>query len=365
MSEPQFFSTQSPLTVGEIVVLTGAEPRAGTDLERRIRNVAPIDLAGPEDLTFLENAKFAGQLASSRAGAVLTTAHFEARAPADLAVLRTSAPYRAFVTVMRKLYADALRPSSPYESDGVAPGATVHPTARIGQGVTIDPGAVVGPHAEVGAGSIVSANAVIGARVKIGRDCRIGPNCTVTHAVFGDRVILHPGCHIGQDGFGYVTSKDGHVKVPQVGRVVIHDDVEIGAGTDIDRGGMRDTVIGEGTKIDNQVQIGHNVVIGRHCIVVAQSGLSGSVTLEDQVVLAARVGIVPHITVGQGAQIAARATVMRDVPRGGQWGGFPNAKPLKQFLREVVTLERLAARHRKIAAAPIDEAGVDKAATPV
>jgi UDP-3-O-[3-hydroxymyristoyl] glucosamine N-acyltransferase len=224
----------------------------------------------------------------------------------------------------------------------VAPGASVHPTARLAEGVTIDPGAVVGAGAVIGAGTIVSANAVIGAGVKVGRNCTIGPNSSVTHSVLGDRVIIHPGCHIGQDGFGYVPTQEGHIKVPQIGRVILGDDVEIGAGTSIDRGGIRDTVIGAGTKIDNLVQIGHNVVIGKNCIIVAQSGLSGSVTLEDNVVLAARVGIIPHIRIGKGAQLAARSTVIRDVPAGEHWGGFPNAKPLKAFFREMVVLERLA-----------------------
>jgi UDP-3-O-[3-hydroxymyristoyl] glucosamine N-acyltransferase len=216
---------------------------------------------------------------------------------------------------------------------------------------------VIGPRAEIGAGTVVSANVVIGPEVRIGRDCAIGAGSTITHALIGDRVIIHPGCHIGQDGFGYLSSAQGHVKVPQVGRVVIHDDVEIGAGTAIDRGGIRDTVIGEGTKIDNMVQIGHNVVIGRHCIIVAQSGLSGSVTLEDFVVLAARVGIHPHVTVGKGAELAARSSVMRDVPRGARWGGFPNAKPIKQFFREIAMLERLSKPISSITDSTTDEGG--------
>jgi UDP-3-O-[3-hydroxymyristoyl] glucosamine N-acyltransferase len=354
-TNPQFFSPQSALTVGEIVALTGAEPRAGADLERRICNVAPIDLAGPEDLTFLENVRFADQLATTRAGAVLTIARFEARAPAALTVLRARAPYNAFVTVMRKFYQPSLRPTSPYGDSGVAQGASVHPAARLAEGVTVDPGAVVGAGAFIGAGTIISANAVIGAGVRIGRDCTIGPNSSVTHTILGDRVIIHPGCHIGQDGFGYVPTKEGHVKVPQIGRVVVGDDVEIGAGTNIDRGGMRDTVVGAGTKIDNLVQIGHNVVIGKNCIIVAQSGLSGSVTLEDNVILAARVGIIPHITVGKGAQLAARSTVIRDVPAGEHWGGFPNAKPLKAFFREMVILERLAVSTAKKPATPVTD----------
>ena len=170
-------------------------------------------------------------------------------------------------------------------------------------------------------------------------------------------MIIHPGCRIGQDGFGYISNKQGHLKVPQVGRVIIYDDVEIGAGTMIDRGGIRDTEIGEGTKIDNLVQIGHNVIIGHHCIIVAQSGLSGSVTLENFVLLAARVGIIPHITVGAGAQLAARSTVIRDVPRGAHWGGHPQAKPLKQWMREMVVLERLSQPGARIAIAAADKSG--------
>jgi UDP-3-O-[3-hydroxymyristoyl] glucosamine N-acyltransferase len=187
---------------------------------------------------------------------------------------------------------------------------------------------------------------VIGEHVRIGSDCAVGAHCTITHAHLGDRVVIHPGCNIGQDGFGYVSSGEGHVKIPQLGRVVIHNDVEIGSGTRIDRGGMRDTVIGEGTKIDNLCQIGHNCVVGRHCIIVAQSGLSGSVTIEDFVVLGPRTGIIPHITVGKGATLASRSTVYDNVPAGEVWGGFP-AKPKLQWMREVVALQKLAAEGRK------------------
>jgi UDP-3-O-[3-hydroxymyristoyl] glucosamine N-acyltransferase len=353
---PQFFSAESSLTVGEIATLTGSEPRAGADLDRRITNIAPIDLAGPSDLTFLDNFNFTGELKTTRAGAILISARFEAQAPAHLTVLRSREPYKGFVLVTQKFYQSSLRPSSPYGDHGVAPGATVHPTARIAEGVTIDPGAVIGAHAEIGPGTLISANAVVGAGVKIGRDCTVGANSTITHSVLGDRVIVHSGCHIGQDGFGYVPTRDGQIKVPQIGRVVLHDDVEIGAGTNIDRGGIRDTVIGAGTKIDNLVQIGHNVTVGQNCIIVAQSGLSGSVTLEDNVVLAARVGIIPHITVGKGAVLAARSTVIRDVPAGQRWGGFPNAKPLKEFFREMVVLERLATpQAKKIVPPDIDQ----------
>jgi UDP-3-O-[3-hydroxymyristoyl] glucosamine N-acyltransferase len=344
------------LTLAEIVALTGAASRDGTALSHRVTGIAPIDQAGPGDLTFIDNPKFAPLLATTRAGAVLATDRFEPQVPPGINMLRTREPYRAFVLVAREFYRDRLRPASPYEADGVMPGAHVHPSAQLGADVTVDPGAVVGPRVIVGAGTTISANTVVGADVRIGRDCAIGPNCTVIHSELGDRVILHPGARIGQDGFGYVSSPEGHAKVPQVGRVVIHDDVEIGAGTTVDRGGMRDTVIGQGTKIDNLVQIGHNVVIGRHCIIVAQSGLSGSVTLEDFAILAARVGIYPHVTVHEGAQLSARSTVRRDVPAGERWGGLLNAKPLRQSMRELIAIERLPQTGESVASPPISQA---------
>jgi UDP-3-O-[3-hydroxymyristoyl] glucosamine N-acyltransferase len=258
-------------------------------------------------------------------------------------VLVVREPYRAFVAVARALFPDSLRPSSMFGAAGVAPGAHVHPSARLESGVTIDPGAVVGPGAEIGAGTIIAANAVVGPGVRIGRHGSIGAHTSLMHALIGDRVIIHPGCRIGQDGFGYAMGASGHTKVPQIGRVIVQDDVEIGAGSTIDRGANRDTVIGEGTKIDNLVQIGHNVAIGRHCVLVAQVGISGSVTLEDFVVLGARVGVNNHVTIGEGAQIAATAIVSRDVPGGVRYGGFP-AKPVKLWMREVFLLERMASR---------------------
>jgi UDP-3-O-[3-hydroxymyristoyl] glucosamine N-acyltransferase len=332
------------LTIGEIVALTGAKPLGEVQLSYRIADVAPIDVAGSSDLTFIDNGKYVDALASTAAGACLMAEKFESRAPKHLIVLRTSEPYKAFVAIQRRLYPDSSSPTSLFETTGVAAGAVVHPAARLESGVSVDPGAVIGPRAAIGAGTVIGATAVIGPDVCIGRQCSIGAGSTIMHSLIGDRVIIHPGCRIGQDGFGYVVTARGHEKVPQIGRVIIQDDVEIGAATMIDRGGIRDTVIGEGTKIDNLCQIGHNVVIGRHCIIVAQSGLSGSVTLEDFVVLAARVGIIPHITVGEGAQLAARATVVKDVPPRARWGGFLKAKPLKQHFREMITLERVSER---------------------
>jgi UDP-3-O-[3-hydroxymyristoyl] glucosamine N-acyltransferase len=200
---------------------------------------------------------------------------------------------------------------------------------------------VIGPCAEIGAGSIIAATAVIGPDVLIGRDCTIGAGCSIMHALIGDRVVIHPGCRIGQDGFGYVAGPTP-LKVPQTGRVIIENDVEIGAGTTVDRGGIRDTIIGEATKIDNLCQIGHNVVIGRQCVIVAQSGLSGSVTLEDFAMLGGSVGLAPHVTIGRGARVAARSGVMNDIPPQQTWGGYP-ARPKMQWMRQQAMLARLTA----------------------
>jgi UDP-3-O-[3-hydroxymyristoyl] glucosamine N-acyltransferase len=341
MTEPLFHPHPQGLTAREIADLTGAAPSAGGDLDRRVSGIAALDQAGPSDLTFLDNPKYADQLASTCAGICFARGRFAGQAPARVTVLIAREPYRAFTVVAQALFPDALRPSSLFGAEAIAPGAFVHPSARLERGTTVDPGAVVGPRVEIGAGSVIGPGAVIGPDVRIGRSCSIGAGATLTHALVGDRVIVHPGCRIGQDGFGYLAGPQGREKVPQVGRVIVQDDVEIGANTTIDRGASRDTVIGEGTKIDNLVQVGHNVVIGRHCVLVAQTGLSGSTTLGDHVVLGARVGTNNHVTIGEGAQIAAISVVNDDVPPGARWGGTP-AKPIKLWFREMKILERMA-----------------------
>ncbi len=225
----------------------------------------------------------------------------------------------------------------------------MHPEARLEVGVVVDPGAVIGPQAEIGSGTVIGANAVIGPGVRIGRDAAIGPGATIACALIGDRVIVHPGAHIGQDGYGFALGPRRHLKVPQIGRVIIQDDVEIGAGSTIDRGANRDTIIGEGTKIDNLVQVGHNVVIGRHCVIVSQVGISGSCVIDDFVALGGQVGLAGHLHIGAGAQIGAASGVMNDVPAGQRWFGVP-AQPAREHFRDIANLRRLSRGEKSISA---------------
>jgi len=343
MSAPFFFQRGPGLTVREIAALAGAQARAGAQLDRRITGIAALDRATPNDLTFLDNFRYGGQAAVTSAGACLVTERLTGHVAGGVSLLCVPAPYPAFVQVARELFPDSLRPSSLFETTGTAPGAVVHETARLESGVTIDPGAVIGPRAEIGTGTVVSAGAVIGPGVRLGRHCSIGPNVSVNHTLIGDRVIIHPGCRIGQDGFGFVMGANGHTKVPQLARVIIQDDVEVGANTTIDRGGLRDTVIGEGSKIDNLVQIGHNVTIGRHCIVISQCGLSGGVVLEDHVTLAGQVGVANHMVIGEGAMVGAQSGVNSNIPAGERWLGYP-AIPSREFYRGVMALRRLSGR---------------------
>jgi UDP-3-O-[3-hydroxymyristoyl] glucosamine N-acyltransferase len=341
MTDPVFFVPSRHYSAGEAAKLTGATLADPADATVRISGIASAAEGGEGTIVFVEGKRNAALLEGLHAAAVLCTADIAGQVPHGIAILLTARPQVAFAAIGRLLFPAAASPAAVTGETGISPRAYVDPTARLEAGVVVEAGAVIGPLAAIGAGTIVAPNAVVGRLCRIGRDCFVGPAASIQYALIGDRVIVHGGAQIGQDGFGFVPGARGPERLPQIGRVVIQDDVEVGANTTIDRGALADTIVGEGTKIDNLVQIAHNVRIGRGCIIAGHCGLSGSVTLGDYAMLGGGVGIADHVTVGAGAKLAAAAGVMDDIPEGERWAGAP-AVPLRDFFRQVAAVRRLA-----------------------
>ena len=339
MADSRFFRLADPISLGELARQCGAELDGRGDPERLFVDVAPLDMAGPDHVSFLDNRKYIESFKTSSAGACVIHPDIVDIAPAAMQLLISKNPYTAYALVAQAFY-----PRPPVEP-GIAPTAVVDDTAVIGQGVRIEAGAVVGPHAEIGRGCVIGANAVVGEAVTVGEDSVVGANATLSHCLVGARVHVYPGACIGQRGFGFAIEPAGHVKVPQLGRVIIEDDVEVGANTTIDRGTGPDTVIGAGSMIDNLVQIGHNVRLGRRCVIAAQVGMSGSSELGDLVIMGGQGGIAGHLKIGSGVQIAAQSGILKDIEPGAKVMGTP-AKPLKQFFREIAILGRLAKKKK-------------------
>lgn len=334
MADPKFFTKAKSFTLAEVAEISGASLAEGVDGDYVVDDLASLDNASETDLSFLDNVKYKEQFQTTKAGACFVHPDVAELAPKGLRLVLSSHPYKSYALMAQVFYPD----NKPGAS--ISDRASIDPDASIGEGCTIEAGVVIGKAAVIGKNSWIEANTVIGASVEIGEGCRIGSNATLSHCHIGDYSRLYPGVRVGQDGFGFAIDPKGHVKVPQLGRVIIEDHVEIGANTTIDRGAGPDTVIGQGSWIDNLVQIGHNVKIGKGCVIVSQVGVSGSTVLEDFVALGGQVGISGHLNIGMGARIAAKSGVTRDVPAGQEYMGYP-AIPMKQYLRQVALLKGL------------------------
>lgn len=321
-----------------------------------IVRVARLEDAGPGDLSFYTNRRYAGQLQRTAASAVIAG---DALIEAPCAVLRTANPYLAFANAVA-LFADPWRPP---------PG--VHALAHVEEGAVIDASASVGPFVAVGAGAHVGPGTIVHSHVSIGRGARLGADCVVhsrvsirEHVRIGDRVVLQDGAVIGSDGFGFARSAGGaHVKIPQLGGVTIEDDVEIGANATVDRPAVGETRIGAGSKIDNLVQIAHGVTIGRQVLLAAQAGVAGSTTIEDAVTLAGQVGVAGHITIGKGTIATAQTGVPNSVPAGSFISGYP-AIPNRDWLRASAVFRRLPELRKTLADLEARLAALEEPRTP-
>ncbi|OSQ48764.1 UDP-3-O-(3-hydroxymyristoyl)glucosamine N-acyltransferase [Thalassospira alkalitolerans] len=334
MADSRFFKRKGPFSVQDIADLTGAGLVNAPDPKRVFDDVAPLQNADASILSFFDNRKYLDAFAQSAAGGCFVRPEFADRAPDSMVLFTTSDPYRAYAKAATAFY--------PFdEANGViSDNAVVDASAKLGKGVQVDAGAVIGANCDIGDGTIIASNAVIGEGVVIGAGCKIGAGSTITHSLIGNLCLIYPGARIGQDGFGFAMGPQGHLKVPQLGRVVIGNDVEVGANSTIDRGAGPDTVIGNGCRIDNLVQIGHNVELGMGCVVVAQVGISGSTKLGNFVVAAGQAGITGHLEIGDGAKIAAQSGVMRNIGPGETVGGSP-AVPVMEYHKQTVALSRL------------------------
>ncbi len=336
LGDPRFFLCAGPFSLGDVAAAAGTPCPAGMQ-DRMLSGVATLAAATSSDVSFIHNQKYLADAENTAAGAVIVSSALSARLPDGVVPLVAEDPYLAWSKVGWLFH------PAETAAGGIHPTAVIDPSASLGEDVQVGPHAVIGRSVMVGARSVIGAGAVISPGVVMGEGCRIGALASVTHAVLGHRVYVYPGARIGQEGFGFAMTGQGFVTVPQLGRVILEDDVEIGANSTVDRGGARDTVIRRGSRIDNLVQIGHNVQIGRYCALAGQSGVAGSSILEDFAQLGAQAGIAGHVTIGTKARVGAQGGVMSNVPAGADVIGSP-ALPVREFFRNVAALRRLARR---------------------
>jgi UDP-3-O-[3-hydroxymyristoyl] glucosamine N-acyltransferase len=330
MPDPRFYLNRGPLPLADLIAAVGGEVAPGGRADLSVAGVAPLDRAGPGDIAFLAGRKYLPALRGTQAGAVFIAAAFLEDVPAGCTAVVAARPQAAWAR-------DASLLHTPRGYEAGAP--AIHPTARLEDDVQIAPGVVIGPDVRIGRGTRIDPNAVIGPGVSIGRDCIVGANASVLFALVGDRVQIYAGSRVGEAGFGATGGEAGVIDVPQLGRVIIQDGVTLGANCCIDRGAWEDTVLGENSKLDNLTHVAHNARLGRNCVMAAYSGLSGSVTVGDGVAMGGRVGVADHLEVGAGAQLGAGSGVLKSVPAGETWGGYP-AQPIKAWLRQTAWLAK-------------------------
>ena len=323
----------STLTAADVARLSGGELLG--DADAPITSVAPLDRAAADQLSFYASARYAAMYARSHAGVVLVSRELQ-HAPSNArARVVVEKPHEAMLALLPHLYRPAPR------TPGVHPTAVIGRGATLGDDVTIGPFAVIGEGAAIGDRAWVDSHGVVGAGARVGDDSRLHPGVTLyAETMVGRRVIVHAGVRLGSDGFGYVFGDGAHNRIPHVGRCIVEDDVEIGANTTIDRGSIDDTVIGAGTKIDNLVHVGHNVRIGKLCLLMAQVGIAGSATIEDGGILAGQAGVGGHVVIGRGARIGGQAGVFGSVPAGETWSGYP-ARPHRESMRAYAAMFKL------------------------
>ncbi len=334
MADPRFYDNRGPFPLGHLAQVLGAGLATGADPALPVSDVCDITALAAGELCYALGPQHAARLAECPAAICIVSNALAGATPQGMALLLSDQPQAAFARATALFYPDAATAMWPVSE------TRIDPTARLDDGVRVSVGAVIGPGTHIGAGTVISANAVIGRGVCIGRNCHIGPGVTIACALIGDRVAIQAGSRIGNDGFGFVPAAAALIKIPQLGRVIIQDDVEIGANCCIDRGALGDTVIGEGAKLDNLVHVAHNCRIGRYAILAGQVGFSGSVTIGDGVIMGGQVGIADHVTIGHGARLAAGSGVTRDLDGGQDYGGAP-ARPIAVWRREVAAVRRL------------------------
>ena len=340
MADPRFFDVAGPYSLKELAKISGGTLSGNSDGEKQFLDVASLNEAGASDVSFLDNAKYVDSFSPSCAGAVIVRPAIASKAPAGMQLIMMNDPYHGYARVARAFYPKKITEKV------LSKTACVDETALVGNSCRIDSGAVIGANVTIGNGCWIGANSVICMGVAIGNDTHIGPNVTLERCLIGSQVIIHAGVRIGQDGFGFAMGPKCHLKVPQLGRVIVEDDVEIGANTTIDRGAGPDTIIGAGSKIDNLVQIGHNVQLGRGCVVVSQVGISGSTVIGEFSAIGGQVGIAGHLEIGPGTQVAAQSGIMRNVAPGEKICGTP-ARPIREFMRGVALIEKMSKKRGK------------------